>query len=100
VNRLEKWRLRVNDAVRAQDTVDFVHDHSRIDDMLEHGLHDDRVDAFRAQGYPVRVGDHLHQRRRAKVERQDAMRPVAVDRLDAVPHPAAAHDQHCCGRPW
>src|SRR3712207_5461474 len=99
VNRVEKRRLRVDEPVRAQYAVDLVHDGPRGEDVLEDGLHDDGVDRLRPQRYPVRVGDELHERRRADIEGDHPLRPVAVNRLDAVPDPAAADDEDGGGWP-
>ena len=95
VDLLHEGGLGVDEAPVLQDPVDLVNHDLRVEDVLEDGLHDDRIDTPRGERYGMGVGDQLGDAAAIEVE-SDHLDVVAgaVEGLEAVSDRAAADDQH------
>jgi glycosyltransferase involved in cell wall biosynthesis len=97
---LHERGLGVDQAVLGQDPVDLVDHASGVEDVLEDGLHDDRVHAAGGERDVVGVGDQLGDVAAVEVEPDHLdVATGGVQGGQAVADRAAADDQHPCRPP-
>jgi glycosyltransferase involved in cell wall biosynthesis len=89
---LQERGLGVDEPVRPQHAVDLGDHPGRVEDVLQDGLHDHRVDASGGQRDRVGVGDELGQVAAVQVEADD-LDLGRVQLLDAVAEAATADDE-------
>jgi glycosyltransferase involved in cell wall biosynthesis len=93
VDLLQERGLGVDEPVRPQHPVDLGDHPGRIEDVFQHGLYDDRVEAAVGQRDRMGVGDELGEVAAVQVEADD-VDPARVELLDAVAEAAAADDEN------
>jgi hypothetical protein len=84
----------VDEATTAKDPMDFADDLAGFEDVLEHRLDEDGIDALVGERDVMGVGDELRERAAVDVESDDPRPAVLVDGIDAVAQRPAADDEH------